>query len=226
MFNEEDGVARFYHGVEEVEDALDVVEVQAIGRLVHDEDFARIAKVGSQFDALQLAARERRKRLIQMEIAQTDLAQWFQLLSNDGTCKHFRGFVGGHVHHLGDIHAVDFVSQYLIAVSQSATGLTGSLDGIHKGHIADDDTFALADGTATLAVEGEEVSLGFVGLSEKFADVVGNFQIGGRGGAQTDADVLLADVNDFLGMGIGLAETLHQRAFTRASHACNAAHYA
>lgn len=61
VFDEEDGVACFDHGVEEVEDSLDVVEVEAIGRLVHNEDFACVAKIGSQFDALQLTAREGRE---------------------------------------------------------------------------------------------------------------------------------------------------------------------
>ena len=39
VLDEEDGVAHLHHGVEKVEDALDVVEVETIGRLVHDEDF-------------------------------------------------------------------------------------------------------------------------------------------------------------------------------------------
>ena len=42
VLDEEDGVARLDHGVEEVQDALDVVEVEAVGRLVHDEDFGML----------------------------------------------------------------------------------------------------------------------------------------------------------------------------------------
>ena len=42
VLDEENGVARFDHGVEEVEDALDVVEVETVGRLVHDEDFGML----------------------------------------------------------------------------------------------------------------------------------------------------------------------------------------
>ena len=61
VLDKEDGVACFDHGVEEVEDSLDVVEVEAVGRLVHNEDFACVAKIGSQFDALQLTAREGRE---------------------------------------------------------------------------------------------------------------------------------------------------------------------
>ena len=42
VLDEEDGVACLHHGVEEVEDALDVVEVEAVGRLVHNEDFGML----------------------------------------------------------------------------------------------------------------------------------------------------------------------------------------
>ena len=42
VLDEEDGVACLHHGVEQVEYALDVVEVEAVGRLVHDEDFGML----------------------------------------------------------------------------------------------------------------------------------------------------------------------------------------
>ena len=42
VLDEEDGVARFDHVVEQVENALDVVEVETVGRLVHDEDFGML----------------------------------------------------------------------------------------------------------------------------------------------------------------------------------------
>ena len=58
VLDEEDGVARLHHRVEEVEDALDVARVETVGGLVHDEDLARVAQVGGQLDALQLAAGE------------------------------------------------------------------------------------------------------------------------------------------------------------------------
>ena len=66
VLNEEDGVARLHHRVEEVEDAADVARVETVGGLVHDEDFARIAQVGGQLDALQLAAGKGGERLVQM----------------------------------------------------------------------------------------------------------------------------------------------------------------
>ncbi len=38
VLDEEDGVARLHHRVEEVEDALDVARVETVRGLVHDED--------------------------------------------------------------------------------------------------------------------------------------------------------------------------------------------
>ncbi len=226
VLDEEDGVSGIYHGVEEAQDALDVARVETIGGLVHDEDLARIAQIGGQLDALQLAAGEGGERLVQMQIPQADLAQRFQLLGNHTFGKQLGGFVGGEVHHLGDVEAVHLVGEDFRRVAESAAGLAGGLDGIHEGHVVDDDALALTDGTAALAVEGEEVGLGLVGLGEELADVVGDVQIGGRGAAQADADALLANIDDVFGMRIGVAETFHQRTLARARHARDAAHHA
>ena len=133
-----------------------------------------------------------------MEISQADFAQRLQLLRNNTSGEQLGGFVGGEVHHLGDVEAVHLVGEHFRRIAQSAAGLAGGLDGIHEGHVVDDDALALTDGTAALAVEGEEVGLGLVGLGEELADVVGHVQIGGRGAAQTDADALLADIDDVL----------------------------
>lgn len=38
VLDEEDGVARLHHRVEEVEDAADVARVETVGGLVHDEN--------------------------------------------------------------------------------------------------------------------------------------------------------------------------------------------
>ena len=161
-----------------------------------------------------------------MEVPQADLAQRFQLFGNHTSGKQLGGFVGGEVHHLGDVEAVHLEGEHFRRITQSAAGLAGGLDGIHEGHVVDDDALALADGTAALAVEGEEVGLGLVGLGEQLADVVGHVQIGGWGAAQTDADALLADIDDVFGMRIGVAETFHQRTLARARHARDAAHHA
>lgn len=56
VFDEEDTIARLNHVVEQAENLFDIVEMEAVGRLVKDKDFACISEVGGQFDALQLAA--------------------------------------------------------------------------------------------------------------------------------------------------------------------------
>ena len=133
-----------------------------------------------------------------MQIPQTNFAQRLQFLGNHTSGKQFGGFVGGKVHYLGNVEPVNFVGKDFRRIAQSAAGLAGRLNGIHKGHIVDDDALALTDRTAALSIEGEEVGLGLVSLGEEFADVVGHVQIGGRGAAQTDADVLLADIDNVL----------------------------
>ena len=183
MLDEEDGVACLDHRLKKVKDAADVVEVEAVGRLVHNEDFARVAEVGRQLDALQLAARKRRKRLVQMEIAQPDLAQWLQFFGNDSACKHFRGFVGSHIHHFGDVLSLHLIKQDLVGVTQPAASLTNGFDAVHKSHITDNHALALTNGATSLAVEGEQIGLGLVGFGKQLADVVGHFEVGGWRGA-------------------------------------------
>ena len=71
---EEDGVACLHHAVEEVEYATYVASVKPVRGFIHDEYLAGVAEVGGHLDALQLAAREGRQRLVQVEVAQPHLA--------------------------------------------------------------------------------------------------------------------------------------------------------
>ena len=97
--------------------------------------------------------------------------------------------------------------QCLAAVAQPVAGLTGGLDVVHERHLGDDDALAAAHGAATLAVEGEILLLHLVGAGEALADVGGDVHIGRGRGAQTHADVLLADVHH---VAVFAAEALHQ----------------
>ena len=174
-----------------------------------------------------------------MQVSEAHLAQRFKLLGNNASGKEFRGFVGGKVHNLSDVEPIDFVGHHLGRIAQSAAGLAGCLDGIHKGHIVDNDSPTLTYGTSTLAVEGKEVCLGLVGAGEKLADVVGNVKICGWSGTEADANAFLAYINYIFvviahffcarwkrALLPGLAETLHQRTLARARNAGNAAHHA
>ena len=91
VFDEEQRVARVGQLVEELHERLYVVEVQAVGRLVEDEDGAALVQVRGELDALELAARERRHRLVQMQVAEARAAQRGELFTERAAREEFRG---------------------------------------------------------------------------------------------------------------------------------------
>ena len=73
--DDDDRLAGVHEPVEQAQQVLDVGEVQAGRRLVEDEDAALLRHVGGQLEALPLAARQRRERLAQPEVAEPDVGQ-------------------------------------------------------------------------------------------------------------------------------------------------------
>jgi hypothetical protein len=73
-------VARVGQALQYFEQFLDVGEVQADGRLVEDVERAPggdLRKLGSELDPLRLAARERRRRLAQLDVIEPDVVQGY-----------------------------------------------------------------------------------------------------------------------------------------------------
>ena len=68
-------LARLHQPVEQAQQALDVGEVQAAGRLVEDVDPAFLGQVGGQLETLLLAAGQGREWLAEDEVAQPDIRQ-------------------------------------------------------------------------------------------------------------------------------------------------------
>ena len=69
---------------EDLEQARDVVEVEAGGRLVEDvEGLAGrpLRELGRQLHALRLAAGERRRRLAEVDVAHPDVVQRLELVA-------------------------------------------------------------------------------------------------------------------------------------------------
>src|SRR2546430_8626422 len=78
MLDDRDRVARVHEAVEHAEELLDVVEVQAGRRLVHDvEHLARLprAELGRDLEALRLPAGERGRRLAEPQVAEPHVLQ-------------------------------------------------------------------------------------------------------------------------------------------------------
>jgi hypothetical protein len=85
VLDHDDGVARVGETAEHFQQPLDVVEVQASGRLVEDIKCAAgraPRELLGELDSLRLAAGERRRRLAEMNVIEADVAQRFKLLAN------------------------------------------------------------------------------------------------------------------------------------------------
>src|SRR5262249_34569234 len=83
VLDDDHGVSLLDELVQDVEELLDVVEVETRRRLVEDVDRAPGRFLGEllrQLDPLRLAARQRRRRLAERDVAEADVAQGVELL--------------------------------------------------------------------------------------------------------------------------------------------------
>ena len=106
MLDDNDRVAEVGEPVQDFEELAHVVEVQAGGGLVEQVECLACLALGelaSQFHALCLAAAECRRALSQMHVAEADVDQRLQLLSN---LRHVgeqgQGIFDGEVENVGD----------------------------------------------------------------------------------------------------------------------------
>ena len=86
MFDNDDAVAVGNQGVERLQELVHIVEMQARGRLIEDEERGLLhlsldEEIG-QLHALRLAARERTRRLPEFQITQTDFLQRLQAVDD------------------------------------------------------------------------------------------------------------------------------------------------
>ena len=83
MFDDDDGVALFDQGVEDLEEFSDVFEVEAGGGFVEDVDGAAGGTFGEflgELDALRLAAGEGCRLLAELDVAEPDLGEGLELV--------------------------------------------------------------------------------------------------------------------------------------------------
>ena len=106
VFDHDDRVPLLDETVEDLEQLVDVVEVQARRRLI--EDVERLARVGAcqlgrQFHPLRFAPRECRRGLPQREIVETDRAQRRQKAPDAGNVlEQLVRLPDRHFEHVGD----------------------------------------------------------------------------------------------------------------------------
>src|SRR5580693_8418205 len=75
VLDDDDRLARVDEPVEQAEKLLDVGEMEASSRLVEDVGATLLPQVGGELEPLPLAARQRRERLTEAEVAQPDVGQ-------------------------------------------------------------------------------------------------------------------------------------------------------
>ena len=142
-----------------VSSSLDVVEVQSRGRLVEDVERASGVALGQfqrQLHPLRLAARERRRRLAQRDVAEAHVEQRGQLARDRRHRLEERvRLLDGHRQHFVDVPALVADLQRLAVVALAVADVAGDVDVGQKMHLDLDQAVALAGFAApALDVEG------------------------------------------------------------------------
>ncbi len=205
MLDDEDRVAHVHQFVQDVQQFVDILEVQAGGRLV--EDVERVAggataEFLAQLDALRFAAGERGGGLAEADVAQADGVQRLHFGANArNVLEEVEGFFDGHVKGLGDGLAAELDFQGLAVVAAAFALLAWYVDIRQELHLDADDAVALAGFTASaLDVEAEAprfvtARLGFGQAGIEVADVGEDAYVRGRVAARRTSDGALVDVD-------------------------------
>ena len=162
MLDDDNAVSPLDQRVESFEQFSDVVEMQAGGRLVEDEE-GRVGlfltQVVSQFDALVFASRQGGRRLSQLDVAQTDFLQRLQFLYNlflSVLCEEFDSLVDSHLQYVVDAHVVELHFQRVGLETFAVARFTLQHQVGHELHFDGDGTFALTFlAPSAFAVEAE-----------------------------------------------------------------------
>ena len=142
-------------------------------------DALQLAQLRRDLDALRLAARERRRRLAERQVAQAEVVQHLDLLADRRLAGEERdAFLDRHVQHVVDRLAAHRHLQRLAVEARALARAAGHLDVRHEVELRGDHAFALALlAAAALDVEAEAAGLvaalhGERRLREQVADVV------------------------------------------------------
>jgi AcrR family transcriptional regulator len=105
MLDHQHGVAGVHQAVEAFQQAFDIRQVQPRGRLIEDVERVlralQLRKLGGDLDALRFAAGERRGRLAERQVAQSQVVQHLDLLADRGLAgEEGDALFHGHVQHM------------------------------------------------------------------------------------------------------------------------------
>ena len=205
MLDDDDGVALVDQFVQDVEQFARVLEMKAGRRLVEDVERAPRAaprQLARQLHALRLASAQRRRRLPQLDVAETDILQRAQLVRDRRDIFEQRQrLVDGEVEYLGDRLAAVMHLESLPVVTESLALLARDVDIGQEVHLDRNDAVALARlAAAALHVEREAPRLEPARLrighhGEQIADEGEETRVSRGIAARRAADRRLIDLN-------------------------------
>ena len=220
VLNDDDRIAGIDEFLEHLEQRRYVLEGQAGGGLVEDIERpagGTLGKLGGQLDPLGFTTRKRGRGLAEVDIAEPDIVQRFQLTFKSRKILEERQRLGyRHVEHLGDILALEPDFQSLAVITLTVADLTGHGDIGQKLHLNLDKAVAAASlAASSLDIERETpgpvtAQAGFGDGGEKLADRREQAGIGGGIAAGRTPYRRLVDIDnlvDILGAGNLIALT-------------------
>ena len=177
--------------------------MKACGGLVENEEGGVLAfqsdEIG-QLHTLVLTTRECRRTLSHLDVAQSHVFKWLQLVDNlllSAFAKELDGFRDGHIQHVVDVLAVVFHVEDVALETLPVAGLALQFQVGHELHLHRDHACALAFlASSSVGVEREVLGreshlLRECLLGKKLADGIVGFHVGGRVRARALSDGVL-----------------------------------
>ena len=160
VFDDEDGVAARDERVERLHQALDIMEVKSRGGLIEDKHRGLallLTEVVGELDTLVLTAREGRRTLPQLHIAEPYILQWLEAAHHLGGSmlgEELDGLVDSHLEHVVYILVMISHKQRVVLKAFAMTCFALEHKVGHKLHLHRNGSLTLTLFTsATLAIE-------------------------------------------------------------------------
>src|SRR5437867_2061091 len=208
VLDDQDGVAGVDQAVEHAQELLDVVEMEPRRRLVQDVEHLAgrpRAQLGGDLEPLRLAARQRRRRLTEPEIAEADGLQGSQATREAGLGgEEVDRLVDRHLEHVAHAPAAKPHAEDVCAVAPPLALGAGDVHVFEEVHLELLEAVALTRLAAPARhVEGERAGVEAERLRprerrEELADLVERLHVGDRVGAGGAPDRFLIDEADAL----------------------------
>ncbi|OPZ82264.1 MAG: hypothetical protein BWY77_00252 [bacterium ADurb.Bin431] len=203
MLDHQHGIALVDQPIEDAQEHVAVLEMEAGGGFIEDIDGAPgadFAQFGGELDALGLAAGEGGSGLAEADVTQADILQGLELAPDRREIiEKLEGVIHRHVEDAGDRLPLVFDLEGLAVVALALADLAGDVYIRQKMHLDLQDTVALAGLTAAALDVKTEASglvaadLGLRQLGEEIPDGCEEAGVGGGVGARGAADRRLVD---------------------------------